>query len=90
MPGLDQSLTFHPLRIAVLTISDTRDESTDRSGALLVERLSGAGHQLSDGIYPNPTESSSRKMRCPLGAETTLSCGIADQYGLIAQVWDFR
>jgi molybdenum cofactor biosynthesis protein B len=46
MPGIDQSLTFHPLRIAVLTISDTRDEESDRSGALLVERLTGAGHQL--------------------------------------------
>ena len=46
MGGIDQGLTFHPLRIAVLTISDTRDEETDRSGALLVERLTGAGHAL--------------------------------------------
>lgn len=46
MPGIDQSLTFHPLRIAVLTISDTRDEKSDRSGALLVERLTDAGHHL--------------------------------------------
>nr|WP_294851102.1 molybdenum cofactor biosynthesis protein B [uncultured Sphingomonas sp.] len=46
MPGIDESLTFHPLRIAVLTISDTRDEESDRSGALLAERLTGAGHQL--------------------------------------------
>ena len=35
-----------PLRVAVLTVSDTRDETTDKSGALLVERLSKAGHQL--------------------------------------------
>ncbi len=46
MPGIDESLTFHPLNIAVLTVSDTRDESTDKSGALLVERLTAAGHQL--------------------------------------------
>ena len=46
MPGIDESLTFHPLRIAVLTISDTRDAETDSSGALLVERLTGAGHEL--------------------------------------------
>lgn len=46
MPGIDEALPFHPLRIAVLTISDTRDEAGDRSGALLVERLAGAGHDL--------------------------------------------
>lgn len=46
MAGIDESLTFHPLHIAVLTISDTRDESNDRSGALLAERLVTAGHRL--------------------------------------------
>ena len=46
MPGIDESLTFYPLRIAVLTISDTRDAESDRSGALLVERVAGAGHSL--------------------------------------------
>ena len=46
MPGIDESLTFHPLRIAVLTVSDTRDEETDKSGRLLVDRLTAAGHQL--------------------------------------------
>jgi molybdenum cofactor biosynthesis protein B len=45
--GIDESLTFHPLRIAVLTVSDTRTEETDKSGALLVERLTAAGHELS-------------------------------------------
>lgn len=44
MPGIDVSLTFHPLRIAVLTISDTRDETTDKSGDLLIERLASDGH----------------------------------------------
>jgi molybdopterin adenylyltransferase len=37
---------FQPLRIAVLTVSDTRTEATDKSGALLVERLDAAGHAL--------------------------------------------
>lgn len=46
MPGIDESLTFHSLRIAVLTISDTRTEETDTSGGLLVERLQQAGHEL--------------------------------------------
>jgi molybdenum cofactor biosynthesis protein B len=46
MAGIDESLIFYPLRIAVLTVSDTRTEETDKSGALLVERLSAAGHEL--------------------------------------------
>ena len=46
MPGIDDSLTFYPLKIAVLTVSDTRNEETDKSGALLVERLTAAGHTL--------------------------------------------
>ena len=46
MAGIDPSLPFHPLRIAVLTVSDTRDEDTDKSGALLAERLTAAGHEL--------------------------------------------
>lgn len=46
MAGIDESLTFYPLRIAVLTVSDTREEQTDKSGALLIERLTAAGHEL--------------------------------------------
>ena len=37
-----------PLNIAVLTVSDTRDEQTDRSGALLAQRLTEGGHRLYD------------------------------------------
>lgn len=39
---------FIPLNIAVLTVSDTRDESNDTSGQLLVERVTTAGHNLAD------------------------------------------
>jgi molybdenum cofactor biosynthesis protein B len=46
MAGVDPSLEFHPLRIAVLTVSDTRTDESDKSGAVLVERLTGAGHAL--------------------------------------------
>jgi molybdenum cofactor biosynthesis protein B len=46
MAGIDDSLDFHPLRIALLTVSDSRDEQSDRSGALLAERLTVSGHQL--------------------------------------------
>jgi molybdenum cofactor biosynthesis protein B len=37
---------FKALKVAVLTVSDTRNEATDKSGALLVERLRVAGHTL--------------------------------------------
>ena len=37
---------FLPLQIAVLTVSDTRTEETDKSGRLLLERLTVAGHEL--------------------------------------------
>ena len=46
MAGIDENLPFYALRIAVLTVSDTRTEETDKSGALLADRLTGAGHEL--------------------------------------------
>ena len=46
MAGIDESLTFYPLRIAVLTVSDSRTKETDKSGGLLAERLAQAGHEL--------------------------------------------
>lgn len=44
MAGIDTSREFRPVRIAVLTVSDTRDLETDTSGATLVARLEAAGH----------------------------------------------
>ena len=40
--------TMIGLKVAVLTVSDTRTEDTDRSGQALVQRLEAAGHQLAD------------------------------------------
>ncbi len=48
MPGIDESLNFVPLHIAVLTVSDTRKIEDDKSGNTLVERLTKAGHELAD------------------------------------------
>jgi molybdenum cofactor biosynthesis protein B len=47
-PGgkIDESLTLVPVRVAVLTVSDTRDAESDTSGLLLAERITGAGHVL--------------------------------------------
>jgi molybdenum cofactor biosynthesis protein B len=45
---IDESVAFRPVRIAVLTVSDTRTLAEDRSGDTLVARLTGAGHALAD------------------------------------------
>ncbi|MFC3580774.1 molybdenum cofactor biosynthesis protein B [Sphingomonas hylomeconis] len=45
---IDESATFKPVRIAVLTISDSRRLADDRSGQTLVDRLTAAGHVLAD------------------------------------------
>lgn len=42
--------SFKPLSIAVLTISDSRTEATDKSGGLLVERIDAAGHRLAEKV----------------------------------------
>ena len=49
-PGgrIDISRQIKPVRIAVLTISDTRDEESDTSGHVLAERVKAAGHELVD------------------------------------------
>jgi len=44
--AVDPSRPFKPINIAVLTVSDTRDLSTDTSGELLAERVKAAGHRL--------------------------------------------
>src|SRR5262245_6118289 len=46
MPKIDETRPFIPVRIAVLTVSDTRGASDDRSGDALARMLAGAGHQL--------------------------------------------
>jgi molybdenum cofactor biosynthesis protein B len=41
---------FLPIGIAILTVSDSRDEQSDKSGRLLVERLTRAGHRLAEKL----------------------------------------
>lgn len=54
MSRIDETKSFIPVRIAVLTVSDTRTLADDRSGDTLVERLTSAGHHLADrAIVPD-------------------------------------
>ena len=48
MAGIDQTKDFVPLRMAVLTVSDTRTLDDDKSGATLTERITAAGHKVAD------------------------------------------
>ena len=45
---IDETLAVQPVRVAVLTVSDTRDEESDTSGHLLAGRVTSAGHELAD------------------------------------------
>ncbi len=46
MSRIDETPEFHPVRIAILTVSDTRTLAEDKSGQTLVDRLTKAGHSL--------------------------------------------
>lgn len=51
---IDENAEFIPIRIAVLTVSDTRTRDTDVSGDTLVERIAALGHELADrAIVPD-------------------------------------
>jgi molybdenum cofactor biosynthesis protein B len=57
MPGIDDSKQFVPLKIAVLTVSDSRNLKDDKSGALLVQRIGAAGHFVAErSIVPDDIE----------------------------------
>lgn len=46
MHGIKEELEFKPVRVAVLTVSDTRTSANDTSGDLLQQRIEAAGHVL--------------------------------------------
>lgn len=48
MSRIDETKEFTPVRIAVLTVSDTRQVADDKSGQTLVDRIAAAGHHLID------------------------------------------
>jgi molybdenum cofactor biosynthesis protein B len=48
MAGIDEKRTFLPVNIAVLTVSDSRSAADDKSGQILADRITGAGHVLAD------------------------------------------
>ena len=70
MAGIDPNLAFHPLRIAVLTVSDTRTDETDASGRLLTERIVAAGHEFAGKrIVPDDIEAIRTQVRAWVAGE---------------------
>jgi molybdenum cofactor biosynthesis protein B len=64
MPGIDQTRQFVPLKIAVLTVSDTRRLEDDKSGGTLAERIEKAGHAVAArAIVPDDIEKIRGQMR---------------------------
>lgn len=64
MNRIDESKQFIAARIAVLTVSDTRDISQDKSGDVLVGRLLEAGHELADRrILPDERQQIADQLR---------------------------
>lgn len=67
---LDQPIK--PIRIAVLTVSDTRDEDSDTSGAILAERIAAAGHSVSGkALVPDDVETIRARVRDWIAAGRT-------------------
>lgn len=79
-PGgrIDTAKTLKPVRVCVLTISDTRDEESDTSGHLLASRVTGAGHELmAKGIVKDDVEEIRAQVRAWIaaGAEAIVTTG---------------
>jgi molybdopterin adenylyltransferase len=79
MSRIDETRSFVPARIAVLTLSDTRTLVDDRSGDVLVERLTGAGHVLAArAILPDDRAAIAAQLRAWVadpGVDVVLTTG---------------
>ena len=68
---LDPALPFTPLALAILTVSDSRTPSDDKSGDLLAERAEQAGHRIADrALVPDEAAAITAQLASWLGAET--------------------
>ena len=67
VPGIDPERPFIPVRIAILTVSDTRTIETDRSGQLLTDRVKEAGHIVERTILPDDAATLDTQIRHGFG-----------------------
>ena len=71
MSKIDETSEFIPVRIAVLTVSDTREMAQDRSGDVLVQRIERAGHHVA-------ARKIIRDERAEIAAQLRLWCADSD------------
>lgn len=70
MPKLDDKRPFIAVRIAILTLSDTRSLEEDSSGALLVRLASEAGHEIADrALLPDSVDAIQKQMKAWIAAK---------------------
>ena len=76
---IDESRSFQPVRIAVMTVSDTRGEAEDTSGRTLAELIKRDGHELVDrAIVKDDVAAITAKLRSWIadpGIEVVISTG---------------
>ena len=79
MSRIDDSREFIPVRIAVLTVSDSRSLEEDRSGQVLVDRITDAGHNVADRrLLPDERDRIARQLRAWVaarGVDVVISTG---------------
>lgn len=79
MSRIDETMEFIPVRIAILTVSDSRNLEQDRSGQVLVDRLQAAGHILADRkIMPDERADIAEQLRAWVaddGVDVVISTG---------------
>ena len=69
--GIKPELPFKPVRVAILTVSDTRDESTDTSGQILIDRVRDAGHDFAGrAVIRDDIEAIRAQVRDWIGSRT--------------------
>ena len=77
--SIDEKLPFKPIRIAVMTVSDSRTVADDKSGGTLVDRLEAAGHILADrAIVTDERELIQQQLRAWIadeGVDAVISTG---------------
>jgi molybdenum cofactor biosynthesis protein B len=76
MPGIDTERPFVPVRIAILTVSDTRSSSEDKSGNLLQSLISEAGHTLADRALVKDDQNAIRRTVEGWIGDPTIDCVI--------------
>jgi molybdenum cofactor biosynthesis protein B len=73
---IDESRAFLPVNIAVLTVSDTRDLASDKSGALLQERIEAAGHRCATRTVVKDEAAEIEAILRGWIADPAIDCGI--------------